>query len=144
MKSDNSYWGVMSGTSMAAPTVAGIIALWLQADPNLTVAQVKSIIAGSANRDRFTNGAHRDQFGPNGKINALEGLMIVLKNIKDHDGDVNNDGMVDIVDVTALINYLLKGEADGINLGAADVNDNGHVEISDLSALITLLLFIEN
>ena len=70
--------------------------------------------------------------------------MIVLKNIKDHDGDVNNDGMVDIMDVTALINYLLKGEADGINLGAADVNDNGHVEISDLSALITLLLFIEN
>lgn len=144
MKSDNSYWGVLSGTSMAAPTVAGIIALWLQANPNLSVAQVKSIIASSANRDRFTNGAHRDQFGPNGKINALEGLMIVLKNIKDHDGDVNNDGMVDIMDVTALINYLLKGEADGINLGAADVNDNGHVEISDLSALITLLLFIEN
>ena len=133
----------MSGTSMAAPTVAGIIALWLQANPNLSVAQVKDIIASSAIRDRYTIGTHCDQFGPNGKINALEGLMIVLKSIKDLDGDVNNDGVVDIVDVTALINYLLKGDADAINLGAADVDDSGHVDISDLSALINLLLFAD-
>ncbi|UKI44697.1 MAG: S8 family serine peptidase [Porphyromonadaceae bacterium] len=35
------YWGSMSGTSMSTPTVAGIVALWLQANPQLKVDDVK-------------------------------------------------------------------------------------------------------
>jgi hypothetical protein len=44
----------MSGTSMACPTVSGIIALWLQANPLLTVADVKDILAHSCDNDEFT------------------------------------------------------------------------------------------
>lgn len=143
MKSGDSYWGAMSGTSMAAPTVAGIIALWLQANPNLTVAQVKDILATTAIRDQYTYGAHSDQFGPNGKINAFEGLMVVLKSIKPIRGDVNDDGKVSIIDVTALINYLLGGN-ESINLLAADVNSNGEIDINDLTELINLLLSAAN
>ncbi len=36
------------GTSAATPSVAGVVALMLQADPNLTPAQVKSMLAESA------------------------------------------------------------------------------------------------
>lgn len=39
------YWGAEEGTSMSAPIVAGGIALWLQADPSLTVDDVKEIIS---------------------------------------------------------------------------------------------------
>jgi serine protease AprX len=42
------YYTVMSGTSMATPHVAGIIALMLEANPNLTPAQVKDIIEKTA------------------------------------------------------------------------------------------------
>ena len=54
-------------------------------------------------------------------------------------GDVNNDGLVDISDATALINYLLTG-TDNINLLAADLNNDGLVDISDATALINYLL----
>ena len=55
-------------------------------------------------------------------------------------GDVNGDGHVDISDATALIGYLLNGDASGINMSVADVNNSGAVDISDATALISFLL----
>ncbi len=65
-----------SGTSMAAPTVAGTIALWLEANPKLTCAEVKDIVCRSARTDAFSE-AKPDQFGK-GKIDAKRGLEMVL------------------------------------------------------------------
>ena len=65
-----------SGTSMAAPTVAGTIALWLEANPKLTRAKVKDIACRSARTDAFTE-AKPDNFGK-GKIDAKRGLEMVL------------------------------------------------------------------
>ena len=56
-------------------------------------------------------------------------------------GDVNNDGAVDIADATALINYLLYGNGDGINLAAADVSEDDEVDIADATTLINYLLY---
>lgn len=55
-------------------------------------------------------------------------------------GDVNNDGVISIADATALIDYLLGGDATGIDLDAADFNGDGEVTISDATALIDYLL----
>ena len=55
-------------------------------------------------------------------------------------GDVNNDGEVSIGDVTALIDYLLNGNVEGINPQAADVDDNNDISISDVTVLIDMLL----
>ena len=55
-------------------------------------------------------------------------------------GDVNGDGQVKIGDVTTLINYLLSGDASGINLQAADCDQNGEIKIGDVTALINYLL----
>ena len=56
-------------------------------------------------------------------------------------GDVNNDSKVDISDATALINYLLLGDDNGINLDAANVNGDAVVDISDATTLINYLLY---
>lgn len=40
------YWGVMSGTSMATPVVSGIIALWMQACPELSYSDIQDILSG--------------------------------------------------------------------------------------------------
>ena len=55
-------------------------------------------------------------------------------------GDVNGDGSVNISDVTALIDYLLSGNALGISLSGADCNQDSSVNISDVTALIDYLL----
>ena len=55
-------------------------------------------------------------------------------------GDVDDDGLVNIADVTALINYLLKHDADSVNLEAADCNESGNINIEDVTALINYLL----
>ena len=76
-KDENGYqWGVMSGTSMATPTVAGIMALWLQAKPDATYQELKDAMAQSANTDEWTEAAP-EHFG-HGKINAYRGLLHLL------------------------------------------------------------------
>ena len=55
-------------------------------------------------------------------------------------GDVDGDGDVAIADVSALIDYLLNGDATGLNLDAADVDQDGEIAIADVSTLIDMLL----
>jgi subtilisin family serine protease len=72
-----------SGTSMASPMVAGVIALVLEANPYLSSAQVKDIIIQSAREDTQTgvipvNGS--SQWGW-GKINAYLAVKLALNTI---------------------------------------------------------------
>ena len=55
-------------------------------------------------------------------------------------GDVDGNGEVKIADVTALINYLLSQNPEGINLQNADCDQNGEIKIADVTALINYLL----
>ena len=55
-------------------------------------------------------------------------------------GDVDHSGTVNIADVTALIDYLLSGDATGIDITAADCNLDEGVNIADVTALIDYLL----
>ena len=54
-------------------------------------------------------------------------------------GDVNHDGVVSIDDVTALIDYLLRGGGDACVI-CADMDGSGSVTIDDVTALIDRLL----
>ena len=74
----NKKLGAMSGTSMATPCVAGITALWLQADPTLTPSTIKTIMKNTAIHDSYTDGTNAYKFG-SGKIDALEGLAMILQ-----------------------------------------------------------------
>ena len=75
-RKDSFGWSM--GTSMASPHVAGAIALWLEADPTLTVADVKEIIAETAFKDEYTALADPVQVGC-GKFDAYAGLKKVLE-----------------------------------------------------------------
>ncbi len=74
------YWQEASGTSMATPVVAGSIALWLEADPTLTIDEVKEIVEQSAVKDNYVTGYAGDpvQWGA-GKFDAYAGLKEVIR-----------------------------------------------------------------
>ena len=75
------YYGMQMGTSMSSPAVAGIIACWMQAYPQLTPEQATEIIAATAQNDDFTGDA-RNAWHPRwgyGKIDAYEGLKACLR-----------------------------------------------------------------
>ena len=55
-------------------------------------------------------------------------------------GDVDDNGTVNIADVSALIDYLLSGVGTGVNLANADVDGSGTINIADVSSLIDILL----
>lgn len=55
-------------------------------------------------------------------------------------GDVNGDGSVTIVDVTALIDYLLTNDPTGVVIGNADCSLDDSITIVDVTALIDYLL----
>ena len=55
-------------------------------------------------------------------------------------GDVNNDGNVNIGDVTALIAAVLSGNYSNINFDAADMNGDGNLTVGDVTALIAYVL----
>lgn len=87
----NYWYEYMQGTSMAAPVVTGIIALWLQADPTLSVENVREIIAKTSDYDEAC--AADPRRAGHGKINALRGLEYILASsgindvCKDKDSD---------------------------------------------------------
>lgn len=70
------YWDVMQGTSMATPFVAGVVALWLEADPSLTVSRIREIMEDTAVNDEFT-AVTPERWGA-GKIDALAGIKAIL------------------------------------------------------------------
>ncbi len=72
------YWSVEMGTSMAAPYMSGVAALWLEADPTLTNEDIKKIAKETAISDEYVkNTKYPVQFGA-GKIDAYNGLKYVL------------------------------------------------------------------
>lgn len=73
------FYEQMAGTSMSSPLVAGAVALWLEADPTLTPAEVREIACLTARRDLdVTATGNPVQWGA-GKFDAHAGLLEVLR-----------------------------------------------------------------
>lgn len=78
---DYSFSG-MKGTSMSAPYMAGVAALWLEANPNLSHQEIKEIAMQTAINDDACNASNHfinegRQAGA-GKIDAYAGLKLIL------------------------------------------------------------------
>ena len=71
-------WNSNGGTSMAAPVVTGVIALWLEADPTLTMQDCLDIFDKTCRRYDATLSYPNNLYGY-GEIDAYEGLKLVLE-----------------------------------------------------------------
>ena len=55
-------------------------------------------------------------------------------------GDINGDNIVDVEDVNAAINIILRLNSISDYLGNADVTNDGVVDIEDVNAIINIIL----
>lgn len=72
-----------SGTSMSSPATAGVVALVLEANPNLSTAQVKDIIKSTARQDNKTGvitAPGSVEWGM-GKVDAWEAVNLALNTV---------------------------------------------------------------
>jgi len=153
------YFCRFGGTSAAAPQVAGIAMLLLARRPDLFLLENGDCIPCSNNPDSCTakllkdiikyscedvvnndempgivdTSRINDRYGY-GRVNAARALLAVSH------GDVDNDGTINLLDVTYTINYLYKGgPPPNPNVLLADADCNGRVNILDVTYLINYL-----
>lgn len=69
------YYAEASGTSMSSPSVAGIIALILQANPRLFPGDIQKILSESAIKDNFTTSRPDSSRWGAGKVNAYYSIL---------------------------------------------------------------------
>lgn len=84
------------------------------------------------------------QYKSYGSYSESQGLLPNLyEEVETLVGDINNDGSVNVADVTALVNLFNDKslrEGDRFNLHAADANEDGVVTRSDIQSLIGIVL----
>jgi subtilisin family serine protease len=100
--SDNGYTGRGSGTSYATPAVSGILALMIEANPDLTTAEMKEILKLTAERRGEPSAPEVDPFWNRdfgwGMVDAYEALSLAIY--------LRDAGLTGTVDVSSQVHVL--------------------------------------
>ena len=121
-------YSVKSGTSMAAPHVAGLAALILEANPSLDHFGVQMLLEATA-VDLGAPG-HDNSYGA-GRVNALAAVEAALDLLTP--ADLNNDGIVDLGDLLILLAAWGPCPTEPC---AGDLNGDEEVDLADLLILL--------
>lgn len=109
------YWAVMQGTSMATPFAAGVFATWLQADNSLTIDDVVKYAKASAKVDAGVTGSGNSTQWGAGKLDALNGMKMVLASSgigtieAEPDGDADDRALVVTSPSRGVLDILVAG-----------------------------------
>ena len=88
----------------------------------------------------FNNSLYGDLDG-DGVVNVIDAVILVnavLNGENISGGDLNSDGIVNILDIVILVEYILNAEA--VEIEDADINDDGDVNILDIVQLVNIIL----
>ena len=117
---DYAIW-TMSGTSMSSPVATGVIALWLQANPNLTPEDIKGVIERTSHQpEPEFSGTDKNIYYGWGEIDAYAGLLDIL-------------GLTGISEISKHQPAGLKFRLEGRTLHIDGIDSSETVTVFDLS-----------
>ena len=59
-------------------------------------------------------------------------------------GDVNGDGLVNVTDIVATVNYIMEKPSDGFIKEAADLSGDGEVNVTDIVKMVSIIMAGDN
>lgn len=120
----NYYWKPETGTSMSTPFVAGSIALWLEADPTLTINDVYDIIEKTSKKDDNVLSGNAAQWGA-GKFDALAGIKEVINNagVEQITIDDRNDRLI-LSEISPNVFNIFVGSAKNLDVNVYSISGN--------------------
>ncbi|MFQ6114627.1 MAG: S8 family serine peptidase, partial [bacterium] len=122
-----------AGTSFATPLVGGAAALLLEAHPDWTPMQVREALMMTASR-----ADHPDNLYGWGIIDVLAAIEYGSTDTK---GDINGDGIIDIIDALMVVDFILSLRTPfPEQLWAADCNDDGAINVLDVVCIVLIIL----
>ena len=55
-------------------------------------------------------------------------------------GDANGDGLVNVTDIVATVNYIMEKPSEGFNKTAADLNGDGEINVTDIVKMVSIIM----
>jgi subtilisin family serine protease len=145
------HFAKFSGTSMASPMVAGVVALILDANPYLMPQQVKDIIMQTAREDNYTQVIPSEgspKWGA-GKINAYAAVQLALLTVGTN--EIKQEKKIEIYPNPTSSELNFKGDFIPSTIELIDLNgrilkkeiQNGKATISELKAGTYFIRFLK-
>ncbi len=127
----------LSGTSMAAPHVAGTVALMRSANPDASVEEIKTTLESTAEKpdDWDEPEDEKDTRYGKGIIDAYAAVDQMVFVPESELGDVDKSGAVTVQDVRLTQQYLAGQNPESFTPNLADMNRDGEVTYTDLNLL---------
>jgi hypothetical protein len=79
------------------------------------------------------NGAEAQNY----KISYINGTIKIVSFVP---GDVNGDGVVNVTDIVATVNYIMEKPSDGFNKDAADLTGDGEINVTDIVKMVSIIM----
>ena len=64
----------------------------------------------------------------------------LVESIENIPGDVNGDGLVNVTDIVATVNFIMEKPSDNFNEDAADLNGDGKVNVTDIVKMVSIIM----
>ena len=70
----------------------------------------------------------------------LYGYKVTIEEPHYIPGDVNGDGLVNVTDIVATVNFIMEKPSDNFNKEAADLNGDGKVNVTDIVMMVKIIM----
>lgn len=124
--------------SAKTSSTATAIRYWFDEDTEVQQVDVAEIVQVSTNKLK-TNGSHELRFqlvDNKGEVTPVRSASFDYS----ISGDANQDGLVNVTDIVATVNYIMENPSGTFSTVAADVNKDGFINVSDIVGMVNIIM----